>query len=73
MPLARPTPSDPASGRARAQLSALIQGGLPPSLTHEHQHLGLVSDFVAYHVVSKPLKSLRFLGGVMPEDADVAP
>ena len=59
--------------RARAQLSALIQGGLPPSLTHAHQHLGLVSDFVAYHVVSKPLKSLRFLGGVMPEDADAAP
>jgi hypothetical protein len=27
-----------------------------------------VSDFIAYHVVNRPLKSLRFLGGMLPAD-----
>jgi DNA repair protein RecO (recombination protein O) len=53
---------------ARSQLESLLSGTVPPALTHTRQHLGLVSDFIAYHVVSKPLKSLRFLGSVMPAD-----
>ena len=54
---------------ARGQLAALLAGDLPPDFTHARQHLALVSDFIAYHVASKPLKSLRFLGGLLPEVA----
>ncbi|MDX1493305.1 MAG: DNA repair protein RecO [Longimicrobiales bacterium] len=55
---------------ARRQLTALLMGDLPPDLSHSRQHLALVSDFIAYHVASKPLKSLRFLGSLMPEETD---
>ena len=54
---------------ARGQVAVLLGGGLPAALTHCRQHLGLVSDFVAYHVAAKPLKSFRFLGSLLPEDA----
>ena len=53
---------------ARAQLEQLLGGTVPEGLAHPRRHLALVSDFIAYHVVSRPLKSLRFLGGVMPPD-----
>jgi len=53
---------------ARAQVALLVAGGIPEGMTHAHQHLSLVADFIAYHVVSKPLKSLRFLGDLLPED-----
>lgn len=53
---------------ARSQLAALLAGDLPEGLTHERRHLALVSDFIAYHVASKPLKSLRFLGSLMPAE-----
>jgi DNA repair protein RecO (recombination protein O) len=56
---------------ARTQLASMLAGEIPEGLSRSRQHLGLVSDFVAYHVVSKPLKSLRFLGGVLPPDAGV--
>ena len=52
---------------ARAQLAALLAGAVPEGFSHPRQHLGIVSDFIAYHVASRPLKSLRFLGGVLPE------
>ena len=55
---------------ARGQLSALLAGDLPADLTHARQHLSLVSDFVAYHVASKPLKSVRFLAGLFPADVE---
>lgn len=54
---------------ARGQLARLLAGELPPALTHSRQHLGLVSDFVAWHVASKPLKSFRFLGSLLPDEA----
>jgi DNA repair protein RecO len=54
---------------ARSQLEALLRGVAPPGLGHARQHLGLLSDFIAHHVASKPLKSLRFLGGLLPADA----
>jgi hypothetical protein len=54
---------------ARSQLTALVAGELPPALTHSRQHLALVSDFVTFHVASKPLKSFRALGGLLPDDA----
>lgn len=53
---------------ARGQLESLLEGTVPPGLTHTRRHLGLVSDFISYHVASKPLKSLRFLGGILPAD-----
>jgi hypothetical protein len=28
-----------------------------------------VSDFVSYHIASKPLKSFRFLGGLLPDES----
>ena len=54
---------------ARGQLAALLAGEVPPELTHSRQHLGLVSDFVAWHVASRPLKSFRFLGSLLPDQA----
>lgn len=56
---------------ARRQLRSLLSGEIPADLDHSRRHLGLVSDFISYHVVSKPLKSLKFLGGVLPPDAEV--
>jgi DNA repair protein RecO (recombination protein O) len=58
---------------ARAQLSELLQGRRPAGLSHTRQHLSLLSDFLAYHVVSKPLKSLRFLGGLFPQEEAPVP
>jgi DNA repair protein RecO (recombination protein O) len=54
---------------ARGQLESLLSGQIPAGLAHPRRHLGLVSDFMAYHVVSRPLRSLHFLGGLMPPDA----
>jgi len=58
---------------ARAQLRALLRGERPAELSHARQHLGLLADFLAYHVVSRPLKSLRFLGDLLPHETGVAP
>lgn len=55
---------------ARSQVQALISGRVPEGITHPRAHLALVSDFIAYHVVSRPLKSLRFLGGLLPRDGE---
>jgi len=53
---------------ARTQIANLLTCKLDAELTHARRHLGVLSDFVAYHVVSKPLKSLRFLGDLLPPD-----
>ncbi|MGE0161143.1 MAG: DNA repair protein RecO [Gemmatimonadales bacterium] len=68
--------ADPSGGRrigplARGQLAALLAGETP-ALTHARQHLSLVADFVAHHVVPKPLKSIPFLTGLLPADAPPA-
>jgi DNA repair protein RecO (recombination protein O) len=57
---------------ARGHLSRLVEGELPEDLTHSRRHLSLVSDFVEYHVASKPLKSFSFLAGLLPDDAVAA-
>jgi DNA repair protein RecO (recombination protein O) len=57
---------------ARAQLRALLQGRRPEDLSHTRQHLSLLEDFLAYHVISKPLKSLRFLTSLFPQEVGVA-
>ncbi|MEM7416316.1 MAG: DNA repair protein RecO [Gemmatimonadota bacterium] len=53
---------------ARGQLDELLQGRVPVEMSHFRQHLALVSDFIAYHLAAKPLKSLRFLGSLLPAD-----
>ncbi len=56
---------------ARGQIANLLASEFDAELTYARRHLGVLSDFVAYHVVSKPLKSLRFLGGLLPPDEGV--
>jgi len=53
---------------ARGQLDTLRAGCVPDGLTHTRRHLAVASDFIAYHVVSRPLKSLTFLGRLFPPD-----
>lgn len=58
---------------ARSQLADMLAGAAPASLTHARQHFGLVSDFLTYHVVPKPLKSIPFLSSLLPFDVQAAP
>jgi DNA repair protein RecO (recombination protein O) len=58
---------------ARSQLAAMLAGVAPGALTHARRHLALVSDFLSYHVVPKPLKSIPFLSSLLPEDAQASP
>ena len=58
---------------ARAQLAEMLAGAAPSALTHARQHFGLVSDFLSYHVVPKPLKSIPFLSSLLPVDAQATP
>lgn len=51
---------------ARLQLRRLLRGEMDPPLAHARRHLALVDDFVSYHVTARPLKSLRFLGDLLP-------
>lgn len=53
---------------ARDQLARLLRGEVEPSVTHPRRHLSLLADFVAYHIAAKPLKSLRFLGDLLPAE-----
>jgi DNA repair protein RecO (recombination protein O) len=56
---------------ARAQMRALLEGERPDAFAHPRRHLALISDFMAHHVVSKPLKTLVFLAGRLPPDPEV--
>jgi hypothetical protein len=56
---------------ARAQVRDLGAGHLSASLSHTRQHLGLVSDFVTFHIAHRPLKSLRFLADMLPAGEEV--
>jgi len=58
---------------ARAQLRALLEGRRPADFSHARQHLGLLEDFLAYHVIQKPLKSMRFLAELLPREVEAAP
>jgi len=55
---------------ARAQLRALLSGALSEPVTSPRRHLGLLQDFVTYHVASKPLRSLALLGSLLPAEED---
>ena len=56
---------------ARDQLRALARGHLDVPMTHSRRHLALLSDFVAFHVAPRPMKSLAFLGELLPQDEEV--
>lgn len=56
---------------ARRQLAELIGGSIPGDLAHPRRHLALLSDFVAHHVIQRPLKTLVFLGARLPADAEM--
>ncbi len=51
---------------AREQLRSLLDGRWSEPITHARQHLALLSEFVGFHVVPRPLKSFRFLADVLP-------
>lgn len=53
---------------ARGQIRQLLGGEVDPPVTYARRHLALLSDFVAFHVAQRPLKSLRFLGDLLPQD-----
>lgn len=55
---------------ARRQLADLLHGRTPDDFAHPRRHLALVSDFMVHHVVSRPLKTLTFLGDRLPADAE---
>jgi DNA repair protein RecO len=57
---------------ARDQLHGLLSGRLDPPVTYPRRHLALLSDFVAFHVAQRPLKSLRFLGDLLPREEEAA-
>jgi recombinational DNA repair protein (RecF pathway) len=56
---------------ARAQIRQLLEGRLDPPVTYPRRHLALLSDFVAFHVAPRPLKSFRFLGDLLPVEEEV--
>lgn len=55
---------------ARGQIRGLLEGELNQPVTHPRRHLALLSDFVAFHVAQKPLKTLRFLADFLPADEE---
>lgn len=55
---------------AREQLRALVRGELGVPVTHARRHLALLSDFVTFHVAPRPLRSLAFLGALLPADEE---
>jgi DNA repair protein RecO (recombination protein O) len=57
---------------ARGQLRAMLAGEIP-TLTHARRHFSLVADFIAHHVVPKPLKSMTFLTDLLPAEAPAQP
>ncbi len=55
---------------ARAQVRALLLGRSEEGVARPRAHLSLLADFVAYHIASRPLKSLRFLGDLLPAETE---
>lgn len=64
------TPGPRVGPVARAQLRAMSTGDLTAPVTHARRHLALLADFATFHVANRPLKSLRFLGDLLPPDEE---
>ena len=59
---------------ARAQLSALLEGGAVPELERPRAHLRLLSDFVTWHLgAGRPLPSLQVLVDLLGDAAASPP
>jgi hypothetical protein len=48
----------------------LVQGRIDDTIDHPKKHLAVLSQFLSYHVVSRPLKSLEFIQQLLPEDVE---
>lgn len=55
-------------GGARVQIRGLLNGSPSEAVSYPRRHLGLLQDFVAYHVASGPLRSFALLGNLLPSD-----
>ena len=55
---------------ARAQIRSLLAGEITEAVTYPRRHLAILSDFVAFHVAQKPLKTFRFLGDLLPPEEE---
>ena len=55
---------------ARLQITRLVQGRIDNTIDHPKKHLAVLSQFLSYHVVSRPLKSLEFMRRLLPEDGE---
>jgi len=53
---------------AQEQIRGLVDGVLDEPVTYPRRHLALLSDFVAFHIAQKPLKTFRFLGDLLPSE-----
>lgn len=64
------SPAPRVGPRAREQLRRLVAGDSQHPVPHARRHLALLSDFLAFHVAQSPLKTLRFLGDLLPSDPE---
>ena len=55
---------------ARAQLRGLLEGQADPPVSHPRRHLTLLADFVTFHIATKPMKSMRFLGDLLSPELE---
>ncbi|MCH2465069.1 MAG: DNA repair protein RecO [Gemmatimonadetes bacterium] len=55
---------------ARFQVAQLVQGQIDEEINHPKKHLAVLSEFLSYHVLSKPMKSLGFMEALLPEDVN---
>jgi len=55
---------------ARLQIMQLVQGRFDDAIDYPKKHLAVLSHFLSYHVVSRPLKSLEFMQQLLPEDVE---
>lgn len=55
---------------ARAQVRALLHADLQHPLTHPRRHLAFLEEFLAHHVMQRPLKSISFLASMLPDGGE---
>ena len=68
---AQDAPGAPRVGpAARAQIHALLAADLTHPVTHPRRHLAFLADFLAQHVLQRPLKSMGFLASRLPDEDD---